>query len=284
VITASAARSALRRKARADEIRRQVDAALRQAAREERAPDELAEPVEITRPCRPALDASLLVLLVAVFVMMAAALPTVLRTVPGRRNRQGRRAARARLGCYAAYAADGSPPAHDPESCDASCHADTTEVPRSKVPYGGRRSRRWRDGPSLRLSQRIWRLTEARQCRCATCVARAEIEAMRELVPGEVPHTPETWALHQADTRRLLALWHVVVYGPEAAAELARLRPDDRPADSAWARLRLALEALGVLRSRDHGPPGVGGVVVLCHPRTGPPVARRASEAPVICP
>jgi hypothetical protein len=132
--------------------------------------------------------------------------------------------------------------------------------------------------------QRIWRLTEGRQCNCATCVARAEIEAVRELRPGEVPHTPETWALHEAETARVLALWHVAVYGPEAAAELARLRPDDRPADSAWARLRLVLEALGVLLSRDHGPPGVGGVVVLCHPRTGPPVARRASEAPVICP
>jgi hypothetical protein len=90
--------------------------------------------------------------------------------------------------------------------------------------------------------------------------------------------------IHEAEMARELALWRVLVWGPEAAAVLARLRPDDRPAGSAWTRLRLALEALGVLRARDHGPPGIGGVVVLCHPRTGPPVARRASEAPVICP
>lgn len=285
MMTAPAARRALTRKARAESIRSQVRAELARAAREERAAAELAEPVEaaqVPRPVRPALDAWALVWFALV---MAAALPTVLRPAAGRLNRDGRRAARARHGCFAPYTADGSPPAHAPEACDASCHAGTMGVPpRPKLPYGGRRSRRWRDGPSLRLSQRIWRLTED-QCRCLTCVARAEIAAVRDLRPGEVPETPETRALHESDARRELALWQAVVWGPEAAAELARFRPDDRPADSVWARLRLALEALGLLRSQhDHGPPGLGGVVVLCHPRTGPPVARRVPEAPVICP
>jgi hypothetical protein len=84
--------------------------------------------------------------------------------------------------------------------------------------------------------------------------------------------------IHDAETAREVVLWHALVWGPEAAAEAAQFRPDDRPTDSAWARLRLVLEALGFLRSPcAHGPPGVGGVV-LCHSADRAPPA-----AVVVC-
>jgi hypothetical protein len=95
---------------------------------------------------------------------------------------------------------------------------------------------------------------------------------------------------------RELALWHALVWAPEAAAEAAQFRPDDRLQDSVWARLRPVLEARGLLRSEQaHGPPALGDVV-LCHSADRAPpaaVAARwpevpasviASEAPVICP
>jgi hypothetical protein len=284
MITASAARRALTRKARAESIRSQARAELARAARDERAAAELADPVEATgaegprpvRPCRPALDASVFLMLVLV---LAAAF---LRPAAGRLNRHGRRAARARFGCYAAYTADGSPPAHAPEACDASCHAGTAGVAaRPRLPYG-RRSRRWRAGPSLRPSERIWRLCERSPCPCADCRQARARDPMEERRPRRLPLSPaeaEQLRIHEAETARELALWQALVWGPEAAAELAQLRPDDRPADSVWARLRLVLDALGLLRSQhDHGPPGIGGVVVLCHPRTGPPALAGAGS------
>ena len=294
MITASAARRALTRKARAESIRSQVRAELARAAHDERAapgPVEAAG-AEVPRPVRPhqpALDASLLAgLVLALVFVMAAALPAFLRPAGGRLNRHGRRAARAQLGCYAAYTADGSPPAHAPEACDASCHAGTAGVaPRPRLPYG-RRARRWRTGPSLRPSERIWRLCERSQCPCGLDCCDPARDPMAKIRPRRVPLSAaeaEQLRIHEAETARELALWQAVVWGPEAAAELAQLRPDDRPAVAVWARLRLVLDALGLLRSQhDHGPPGIGGVVVFCHPRTGPPVARRVSEAPVICP
>jgi hypothetical protein len=108
--------------------------------------------------------------------------------------------------------------------------------------------------------------------------ARAR-DPMEERRPRRVPLSAAgagQLRIHEAETVRELALWQALVWGPEAAAEAVRFRPDDRPRESAWARLRAVLEALGVLWSRDHGPPGVGGVVVLCHPRTGPPASAAA--------
>jgi hypothetical protein len=140
--------------------------------------------------------------------------------------------------------------------------------------------------------RRIERLCD-RPCPCGTCAACRRIRAEQKcaIAPRQVRHTRESWAIHESETARELALWSALVWRPEAAAEAAQCRPDDRPDGSAWAQLRPVLEAAGVLLApRDHGPPGSGGVVVRCHPRTGPPVVvacpaagMAASEAPLVC-
>jgi hypothetical protein len=130
----------------------------------------------------------------------------------------------------------------------------------------------------------VRRVTPRRPCSCGVCGAREAYRAeVGELRPGAVPHTPESLAVHDAETARELALWEALVWRPEAAAVAARFRPDDRPGDSAWARLRLVLEALGVLSPLapgplpladrwlevcpSHGPPalaaGIGGALVI---------------------
>jgi hypothetical protein len=201
VITASAARRALARKARRAEFRRQVRAAIAAVLREERSAAELGEPGELVE---------------------VRYLPRSLsRTLP---------------------------------------QPDTVQ-------------------------RRICRLAADRVCPCERCEDGRQFWAEH---PGEdvPPGRPSPWPeLHEAETARELALWHALVWGPEAAGEAAQCRPDDRPDGSAWAQLRAVLEAAGVLLApRDHGPPGSGGVVVLCHPRTGPPVAWSAPEAPLACP
>jgi hypothetical protein len=105
---------------------------------------------------------------------------------------------------------------------------------------------------------------------------------MEEKPPGWLERmSPEARAVHDAEAARALALWHVLMWRPEAKAAAAQFRPDDRPDDSAWARLRRVLEAAGVLPSQhdDHGPPVLGGVVIFCHPRTGPPAGAEAASA-----
>lgn len=172
--------------------------------------------------------------------------------------------------------------------------ADLTEakavvVPRSLAPLvcskAERQRARWR------------RLCFDRQCRCEVHAARHEIMAVRDLVPGELPFTPESWALHEADNALSLMLWRALVSAPEAAAEAAKHRPDDRETSSAWSSLRPVLDALGVLRpDREHGPPVVGELLTeCCVGSPGPPagaaprrsiprIAANCMGAPVIGP
>jgi hypothetical protein len=260
VITASAARRELTRKARAESIRSQVRAELDRAAREyplavEAAEVEPVEAVEIPRPVRPSSRGM---------------------------NRHARREAR-RRGCLARSSASVLGLAiHEPENCDGTCHAGELFPPRSPLWFL----------VVLVLVQLSGSL--GRRPKCPAAPASDELcECGAHYMTDRPSRMPGGWEAQLTEAQRrthehhfgwVLAVWQATVWRPEAAAELARLRPDDRPADSAWARLRLVLEAFGVLLSRNHGPPGVGGVVVLCHPRIGPPVARRVSEAPVICP
>lgn len=137
--------------------------------------------------------------------------------------------------------------------------------------------------------ERIGRLAHAHGCPCLACVEDRQRDPMEERVPRRVPLTGEQLeqlAIHEAHTSRELALWHVLVWGPEAAAEAARFRPDERAADSAWARLRLALDAAGVLsplRSANAPLCLADGWLEVC-PSHGPPAGVAASEAPVISP
>jgi hypothetical protein len=115
-------------------------------------------------------------------------------------------------------------------------------------------------------------------CPCLPCV-EARVNPMEEGTPRRVPLSDadhEQLGIHEAHLARVMALWYALDWKPRAAAEAARLRPDDRPTDSAWARLRLVLEERGVLSplwsGRDplrladrwlevcpsHGPPGAG--------------------------
>jgi hypothetical protein len=216
VITASAARRALTRKARRAEFRRQMRAAIAAVAREEQAAAEPGEMVEVRYVPR-----------------------SLARTLPQARP-----------------------------------------LPTPGTPQ-----------------QRVERLCGDRPCPCGTCEAcrRIRVEQKCEIAPRQVRHTRETWAEHEWMRMRELALWHALVWAPEVAAEAAQFRPDDRPQDSAWARLRPVLEARGLLRAEQvHGPPALGDVV-LCHSADrAPPVAVAArwpepracaiaSEAPVIC-
>jgi hypothetical protein len=200
VITASAARRALRRKARRAELRRQIRAAVAVVAREESAEAELVgEAVEVR--------------------YMPRSLMRALRTQP-----------------------------------------DTPET-------------------------RIERLCSGRECPCGVCEAReAILAAGRELRPGEVSHTPESIAVHDAETTRELALWDVLVWRPEAAAVAARFRADDRPGDSAWARLRLVLEALGVLSPLPPGPLPVADRWLEVCPSHGPPALTACPAAGMAAP
>jgi hypothetical protein len=274
VITASAARSALRRKARADEIRRQVDAALRQAAREERQPPVEAEAVEVEAVEVEAVE-------VEAVEVEAVESADVLRPVrPGRRrmNRHARRAAR-RRGCLARYTASPADPAiHEPENCDGTCRAGELFSPFSA------RSPVWVLFVIL-LACQFTAALHRPKCLAAPasdelCDCGAHYTTDRPSRIGlEAQLTEAQRRAHEHHFGWVLAMWQATVWKPEAAAELARLRPDDRPTDSAWARLRPVLEGLGLLRSqRDHGPPGAGGVAVLCHPRTGPPVLAGAGS------
>jgi len=128
-----------------------------------------------------------------------------------------------------------------------------------------------------------------RPCPCDVCAAREEVMAVRDLVPGELPMTPESQVLHEAETARELALWHALVWAPEAAAEAAQFRPDDRAAGSAWSRLRAVLDALGLVeaerrarRTQRKRSPVARWLEVCLH--TGPPAVAAALGAPVISP
>ena len=69
------------------------------------------------------------------------------------------------------------------------------------------------------------------------------------LAPHEVEAAADWWALHQgrAEMARRVALCHVLLWGPEVAAEAAQFRPDDRLHGSGWASQAAALVAAGVL-------------------------------------
>jgi len=166
-------------------------------------------------------------------------------------NRRDRRAAWRLRGCWAAYTADGGPGAHAPEACDGSCHAGEVALPLPEAEL------------TAALPRWAWMARDV-------------------MPPGPGDDADFGMSLGTLWTLTIIALTDATVARARALAPLlARLRG----LDSAWARLRVVLDALGLLRSqRDHGPPALGGVVVLCHPRTGPPVAWPALEAPVICP
>jgi hypothetical protein len=74
-----------------------------------------------------------------------------------------------------------------------------------------------------------------RPCPCGVCEAREAIQADRELSPGEVPHTAESLAIHDAETARELALWHRWIWRP---GRLAELRAFAAAVLRAWARRR----------------------------------------------
>jgi hypothetical protein len=122
-------------------------------------------------------------------------------------------------------------------------------------------------------------------------VIAAHRTPVEERRPGWILELPpdERWRLRQRQAwewalyRRSAGFgWFLPACREDAHRAVLRLV---RSVPSAWARLRAALEAAGLIRPRrEHGPPALGGVVVLCHPRTGPPAAWPASEAPVISP
>jgi hypothetical protein len=139
------------------------------------------------------------------------------------------------------------------------------------------------------VGQRIGQLCDDHGCPCSDCEEARQRDPMEERTPRHVPLTGEQLeqlAIHEAHTARELALWHALVWGPEAAAEAARFRSDDRAADSAWARLRLVLEALGVVSPlwSGHDPLRLADRWLEACPSHGPPVAVAALEAPVISP
>lgn len=170
---------------------------------------------------------------------------------------------------------------------------DTLEI--DYVLYAQKRKPRgWRPG-RMTPARRIARARDQHgPCPCGVCERREAIMASgRELVPGQVPHTAESLAIHDAETNRELALWYRLLWAPEAAAEARAYRPDDRPA-SLWAELREVLERLGVLRRLaprrrsavlafwlgvcpSHGPP----ILAACYRRASLRVAGSYRGAPV---
>lgn len=131
-----------------------------------------------------------------------------------------------------------------------------------------------------RLRARRRRLCFDRLCRCQVCAARRGIMAVRDLVPGELPFSPEAWALHKAENALSLVLWHALVSRPEAAAEAAKHRPDDRATGSAWSILLAELAALGVLRDASVDPDphrNLAHWLEVC-PHTGPPAFATAAR------
>jgi hypothetical protein len=118
-------------------------------------------------------------------------------------------------------------------------------------------------------------------CPCADCREDRSRDPMEERRPRRLPLSAaqaEQQRVHDAYLVRELALWNALVWGPEAAAEAARFRPDDRPADSAWALLRAVLEALGILSplSPEHDPLRLADRWLEVCPSHGPPAEAEA--------
>jgi hypothetical protein len=112
-----------------------------------------------------------------------------------------------------------------------------------------------------------------------------------ELRPGWIEDLPpaERWRLRQAQAWE----WALYCRSPEFGWHLPACLEDAhrsallsmRGGGSVWEQLRAVLVAAGLIRPRrEHGPPALGAVAVLCHPQTGPPAAAAASGAPVISP
>jgi hypothetical protein len=119
-------------------------------------------------------------------------------------------------------------------------------------------------------------------CPCLSCV-EVRANPMEERTPRRVPLSDadrEQLGIHEAHLARDMALWYALDWKPRAEAEAARRRPDDRPADSAWARLRLVLEALGVLSplSPEHDPLCLADRWLEVCPSHGPPAWGRSGS------
>lgn len=137
---------------------------------------------------------------------------------------------------------------------------------------------------AMSRERRVRRLCERSLCPCEDCEERRACDPMQERRPRPrrplSAHEAVQHRLHEAETARVCALWRVLVWAPEAAAEAAAHRPDVRLAasGSAWSRLRDVLEGLGIVRRE------VASAVVERHrklagwlevcPRTGPPAVR----------
>lgn len=149
-----------------------------------------------------------------------------------------------------------------------------------------RRPRGWRPD-RMTPARRVSRACALRgPCPCADCRDRAR-DPMAEIQPRRPGRLSvaeaEQRRIHDAEINRELALWYRLLWAPEAAAEAASHRPDDRPLElGCWSRLRIALEAIGVVSRFAGAVPPCGSVAAWLEaacPSHGPPALAAARRS-----